>query len=90
MRELQFDSLSLHDENGRQRRYDYSIIIDEMDLGSYSCESYGLQVREPESGLVCAVPHITCSISRIDELCALVVRHGVSPTTLRDVVNDWL
>lgn len=90
MRELFLNTRSLRDEQGRERHYDYSIIIDEMDVGPYTCESYGLQVREPESGESCTVPHITCSISRIDELCTLVITHGVTPITLEDVVKDWL
>ena len=90
MRELFLKQLTLTDEKGRAREYEYSILIDEMDVGPFSCESYGLSVREQGSGAVCAVPHITTSISRIDELCELVLAGGVTPVTLRDVVNDWL
>ncbi|MDE6107838.1 MAG: hypothetical protein K2F83_04085, partial [Oscillospiraceae bacterium] len=35
-------------------------------------------------------PNITVSIPRIDELVDLLVRNQVSPTHLRDVVDDWL
>lgn len=90
MRELFLKSISMEDEQGRTRCFDYSILIDEMDVGLFSCESYGLQVREKESGETGIVPHITTSISRIDELCELVLAGGVTPLTLADVVNDWL
>ena len=90
MRELFLKSISMEDEQGRTRRFDYSILIDEMDVGPFSCESYGLQVKEQGSGETGAVPHITTSISRIDELCELVLAGGVTPSTLADVVNDWL
>ncbi len=90
MRELFLKKLTLTDVDGRERDYDYYIVIDEMDVGPFSCESYGLQVREQGSGAVCTVPHITTSISRIDDLCELVLAGGVTPVTLPDVVSDWL
>lgn len=90
MRELFLKRISMEDEQGRTRCFEYSILIDEMDVGRFSCESYGLQVREQESGETGVVPHITTSISRIDELCELVLSGGVTPLTLADVVNDWL
>lgn len=46
MRELFLKTLDLADETGAIRVYDYSILIDEMDVGPYSCESYGIQVAE--------------------------------------------
>lgn len=90
MRKMFLKTLSLVDESGKVRRYDYHIIIDEMDVGPFSCESYGLQIEERGSGQVCGIPHITTSISRIDELCELALACEVTPLTLEDVVNDWL
>ena len=90
MRELFLKSIAMEDAQGRGHTYDYSIIIDEMDVGPFSCESYGLRIREQERGEECIVPHITTSISRIDALCELVLAGGVTPLTLEDVVNDWL
>ncbi len=89
MRELFLKTLDLADETGAIRGYDYSILIDEMDVGPYSCESYGIQVAE-RGGARASVPHVTCSAARIDELSDLVVRNGVTPTTLNDVLSDWL
>lgn len=89
MRELYLDQRMLKDEQGRSRCYDYYIIIDEMDVGPFSCESYGLRVAERGGGEA-LVPHITCSIPRMDELCELVLRNTVTPSQLRDVVCDWL
>lgn len=90
MRELFLKRMSLTDEQGRERVYDYTILIDEMDVGPFFCESYGLEVTEQGSGETCAVPHITTSISRIDALCERVLAGGVTPLTLADVVSDWL
>ena len=90
MRELFVDTTVLRDEQGREHRYDYHIIIDEMNVGQFACESYGLRVREQGSGELCVIPNITCSSARIDELCELVTAGRVTPVTLRDVVEDWL
>lgn len=89
MRELFLETVALTDQTGCVHRYDYSILIGEMDLGSYACESYGVKVSEQGGGQAC-VPNITCSASRIDELSGLLVRNGVTPAALNDVLSDWL
>ena len=89
MRELFLKTLELSDETGAIRSYDYSILIDEMDVGPYSCESCGIRVSE-RGGAQASAAHVTCSAARIDELSELVVRNGVTPTTLNDVLSDWL
>lgn len=89
MRELFLKTLDLPDETGVLRSYDYSILIDEMDVGPFSCESYGIRVAE-RGGTEALAPHVTCSAARIDELSDLVVRNAVTPTTLNDVLSDWL
>lgn len=90
MRELFLKSLHLTDGTGASRVYDYSITIDEMDVGGYACESYGIRVASHDGTEAEAVNNVTCSIARIDELCELVVGSGVTPLTLRDVISDWL
>lgn len=89
MRELFLETVELADQTGAIRRYDYSILIGEMDVGPYACESYGIRISEQGGGQA-SVPNITCSASRIDELSGLLVRNGVTPAALRDVVLDWL
>lgn len=89
MRELFLQTLELQDETGAKRSYDYSILIDEMDVGPYACESYGFKVAE-QGGPEASAPHVTCSASRIDELSELLLRNGVTPTTFHDVLSDWL
>ena len=89
MRELFLESVELADPSGAIRRFDYSILIGEMDVGAYACESYGVKVAE-QGGEQASVENITCSASRIDELSGLLVRNGVTPAALRDVVLDWL
>ena len=89
MRELFLQTLTLTDESGIQRCYDYSILIDEMDVGPFSCESYGIRVAE-RGGAEASAPNVTCSAARIDELSELLLRNGVTPTTFHDVLADWL
>lgn len=89
MRELFLETVELPDQSGAVRRFDYSILIGEMDVGPYACESYGVRISE-QGGEQASVPNITCSASRIDELSSLLVRNGVTPAALRDVVLDWL
>lgn len=89
MRELFLETVELTDPTGAVRRFDYSILIGEMDVGGYSCESYGVKVAERGGGQA-SVENITCSASRIDELSGLLVRNGVTPAGLNDVVSDWL
>jgi len=89
MRELFLGTVELTDPAGAVRRFDYSILIGEMDVGRYSCESYGVKVAEQGGGQAC-VENITCSASRIDELSGLLVRGAVTPAALEDVVSDWL
>lgn len=85
MRELQIPL-----PEGAAERYDYSVIIDEMNVGPFSCESYGVKVRERATGYEAVVPHVTTSAARIDELMERLVGHRVSPCNLRGVVEDWL
>ena len=89
MRELFLRTLTLPDESGGRHSYDYSILIDEMDVGPFSCESYGVRVAE-RGGAEASAPNITCSAARIDELSELLLRNAVTPTTFHDVLADWL
>ena len=90
MKELAVARKRAADETGRERTYDYAILVGEMPVSSgFSCESYGALIRE-QGGQEERVPHITVSAARIDELMELLVRCTVTPCTLRDVVDDWL
>lgn len=90
MRELPVCTKEALDQEGRTRRYDYSILIDEMDVGRFCCESYGVKIAEAPEGSVALAAHVTTSIPRIDELMELLTRNVVTPAGLRDVIDDWL
>lgn len=70
--------------------YEYAILVDQVDLGSFSCESYGAAVTAPATGDRAQVRNITVDPDRIDQLMELLIRCQVGPTHLRDVVEDWL
>ena len=89
MREMFLNTLELTDQAGAVRRYDYSILIGEMDVGSYACESYGVKIAE-QGGESAQAPNVTCSAARIDELSELLLRNAVTPAALHDVLSDWL
>lgn len=77
-------------EEGQEYTYEYSVVVDEISVSpGIACESYGVRVRrqDGEEGLI---PNITVSAGRIGQLMELLVRNGVTPCTLRDVVDDWL
>ena len=88
-REILVDTRRLTDAQGRVREYSYFVLVGEMGVGNFSCEAYGVMIRET-GGESAALPGLTVSAARIDELAGLLVRGGVTPGTLRDVVDDWL
>lgn len=89
VRELFVETVELIDQKGTARRYDYFILIGEMDVGAYACESYGIKVSE-QGGPQAQAENVTCSAARIDELSDLMIRNGVTPATFDEVLSDWL
>lgn len=77
------------DELGRERRFHYYLTVDEIETEQFCCEDYGVRIAE-EAGDSAAIPSITTSALRIDELMSLLVEHQVGPSGLADVVADWL
>ena len=90
MRELKLDLYSLYPDLKLEGAYDYSILVDQVEVGAFSCESYGVSVTSRITGERAAVPNITVSVPRIDELVEKLVRNQVGPIHLRDVIDDWL
>lgn len=50
MRELVVCTKQVEGEEGDAVRYRYSILIDEMDVGPFSCESYGVKIAQEPTG----------------------------------------
>lgn len=77
------------DDQGRERRFHYGLLIREITAEPFFCEDYGVRVWE-DDGEDASVPGVTTSAQRVDELISLLVEHQVSPAALADVVADWL
>ena len=90
MREIFAGSRTEKDETGTQLRFDYYILIGEMDVGRFFCESYGVKVAQRGTDRECAVPDVTTSVARIDSLMELLMENGVTPINLPEVLQDWL
>lgn len=90
MRELKLDIYSLYPDMKPDGPYDYAILVDELDVGPFACESYGAQVTNRTTGDRAEIANITVSATRIDQLMELLVRNQVGPVHLGDVVEDWL
>lgn len=72
------------------RQWQYALLVEDIEVDGFHCESYGIMVREAESGEEAAVRHITVNGSEALALLNAVARLAVSPVTLKDVVEDYL
>lgn len=75
-------------QNGRTLRLEYYRLTQPDADGV----QYGAAIRSlsPDTEDYAAVPAITVCPGRIERLLALLSEHTVTPTTLRDVVEDLL
>lgn len=87
--ELKIASRQCLDQGGAAHRFHYFLTIDQEETPRLSCENYGVRIAE-EAGGDAAIPAITTSAARIDELMTLLVDNRVGPAGLADVVADWL
>ncbi|MDY3013854.1 MAG: DUF6514 family protein [Evtepia sp.] len=89
MREILIGEADLTEESGRALTCQYRILIrtlpDPMDW-----ESYGLRVDLVQTGERIEILDITASSRRIEALAQLLIRGGVTPCTVREVIEDWL
>lgn len=90
MREIFAGSRTEKDETGLQFCFDYYILVGEMDVGQFFCESYGVKVSQQGTEDQCSVPNVTTSAARIDSLMELLMESGVTPISLPEVIQDWL
>ena len=87
--EIYITSRKVTDENGSPRWFQYFLVVEHVDSGSFQCENYG--VRITEDGVCSAsVPGVTTSAVRIDQLMTMLVDNTVGPVGLEDVLRDWL
>jgi hypothetical protein len=87
--EIKITSQQCANESGNVRRFHYFLTVDQVRSGPFFCEDYGIRIAE-DDGISVAIPSITTSATRIDELMTLLVDHQVGPAGLEDVLSDWL
>lgn len=87
--EVKVATRQCQDQRGSPRRFHYFLTIDQEETPRFFCENYGVRVSE-EGGDETAIPAITTSAERIDELLTLLVDNQVGPAGLDDIVADWL
>ena len=87
--ELEVAACHWADSRGQHRCFRYYLTVDVINAGRFCCENYGVRIAE-DAGDSVAIPGITVSDVRIDELLTLLVEHQVGPAGLADVVADWV
>lgn len=71
-------------------RWRYTLLVEDIEVDGFHCESYGVAVEDPANGEGAQVRHVTVHAGEAAKLLELLARHQVSPVHLHDVVEDWL
>lgn len=74
---------------GRPITCQYHLLIRTL-LPPLNCESYGVGITIPQTGEREVIWDLTMRPERIESLADRLIRGGVTPCTLREVVDDWL
>ncbi len=93
MWELFVEERDLENEIGQAYRIQYYILVEEAEAaGSVCCESYGIRIVVSGSGETQSesLRNVTLRAAIIDKLVHKMADHLVTPTTLRDIVEDWM
>ena len=89
MQKCYIGTASCTDEQGGALTFRYYTLTEEIPVGAFSCERYGIRI-EQAGGASAEVRGITLSSARLERLTELVVRNAVTPTNLPEVISDWL
>ena len=87
--EFYITSRQVEGEDGISRRFQYFLLVEQVDSGNFQCENYGVRIAE-EGVASSAMPGLTTSAVRIDQLMTMLVDNAVGPVGLEDVIRDWL
>lgn len=86
MRAVKYKELSLPSAGGASLALSYFFLSETLD----GREHYGVQITEETRGERAAIPGLTTDVRRIRRLMDTLVQNSVTPTTLADIVADWL
>ena len=89
MRQIMLGEVDLTDGAGEVLTCRYHLLVREIPP-PLEGESYGIGVTIVQTGERTEIWDITICDRRIQALTDLVIEGGVTPCTLRDVVDDWL
>lgn len=89
MRNYLFAKADLSQQVGYPLSCTYHILIREFSP-TISCESYGIRVTLDQTGESESIPDITVLPAQITALAQQLAQGGVTPCSLRSVVEDWI
>ncbi|MBR5534872.1 MAG: hypothetical protein IKU62_08510 [Ruminiclostridium sp.] len=89
MRQIMLGEVEQTDGSGGTITCRYHLLVREIPP-PVEGESYGIGVTITQTGEREEIWDITVCAHRIQSLAGLVMGGGVTPCTLRDVVDDWL
>ena len=85
MRDISYTSKLTHAEDGRPLALNYYILVNEGEP-----ERYGVKIIERNSGEQALAFDLTTEAERIYTLLDNLSQNNVTPTSLMDVLADWL
>lgn len=86
MREIKYKEITVQDANSAPLFLTYLLLIDRGQKSTH----YGIKVIERTSGDIASALNVTTNANRIYDLMDKLVKNSVTPTTLGDIVADWL
>ena len=89
MREHLFATVDLSQQAGCPLSCTYHILIKDI-TEPIQCESYGVRITVDQTGERKELPDITVLPDAVLKLVQQLAEGGVTPSTLRSVVEDWL
>ena len=88
MQEQLIHTQTCSDEQGIVHTFRYYLLTEQIPIGSFACENYGIRI-EQVGGESSSAPGMTRSRTRVDQLAKLLANHSVSPAHLFDVIEDF-
>ena len=93
MKEILWDRKEVSLEEYDALQAEYYLLIDEIKIGeTLFCENYGIKLRLWGDGTeeLAMVPCVSPNAKQMTVLMNLLSQNVVTPTTLSDVLDDWL
>ena len=89
MQEIKVSTRECADQQGRLRRFEYFLLVEEVCVGGFTMENYGVKIKEAGGGSA-EIRALTPSQSRIEVFLKLLSDNLVTPVSLGEVTEDWL